>query len=75
MGWRRRVTWSGCRAPLVLILERLDRAAIARLVHASAAASGSAADASEAFIDSVVADSEGLPLQIVEALASGEPGI
>jgi tetratricopeptide (TPR) repeat protein len=63
----------GVPGVLVLILERLDRASIARLVRAAADASGTAPAASEALIDSVVADSEGLPLQIVETLASGDP--
>ena len=56
---------------LVLALERLDRAAIARLVLASA---GSDRATSDALIDSIVGGSEGLPLHVVEMLASDEPG-
>jgi DNA-binding SARP family transcriptional activator/tetratricopeptide (TPR) repeat protein len=54
-----------------LTLERLDRAAIVQLVRASA---GSVGTTSEAFIDSVFAGSEGLPLHVAETLASDEPG-
>lgn len=54
---------------VVITLERLDRAAIAVLVRASRPA-GSTDDA---LIDAVAADSEGLPLHVVEALASDEP--
>jgi DNA-binding SARP family transcriptional activator/tetratricopeptide (TPR) repeat protein len=49
-------------------LHRLDRPAIAALVQASRRAGPT----DDAFIDAVAADSEGLPLHIVEALASGE---
>jgi DNA-binding SARP family transcriptional activator/tetratricopeptide (TPR) repeat protein len=56
---------------VALTLERLDRAAIVQLVRASA---GSLGATSEAFIDSVFAGSEGLPLHVVETLASDEPG-
>lgn len=51
---------------VVLTLERLDRAAVAALVRASMSAT-------DALIDAVVADSEGLPLHVVEALASEGP--
>ncbi len=56
---------------LVLALERLDRAAVETLVRASEPSTGGNKDA---LIDSVVAGSEGLPLHIVEMLASDEPG-
>jgi DNA-binding SARP family transcriptional activator len=55
-----------------LALRRLDRDAVAAIVRA--ARPGSAAD--DALIDAFAADSEGLPLHVVAALASGEaPGI
>jgi len=61
-------------AAQVVSLGRLDRAAITDLVHAArpaAVADGSAAS----IVDALVADSEGLPLHIVEALAGAEtPG-
>src|SRR5436190_2569603 len=57
---------------LALSLERLDRDAVAALVRASGGSVGAGSD--DAFIDSVVAGSEGLPLHIVETLASDEGG-
>ena len=50
-------------------LHRLDRPAIAALVRASRPAG----PIDDALIDAVAADSEGLPLHIIEALATGEP--
>jgi DNA-binding SARP family transcriptional activator/tetratricopeptide (TPR) repeat protein len=54
---------------VVVTLERLDRAAIAVLVRAARPTDST----DEALIDAVAADSEGLPLHVVEALASDEP--
>ena len=61
---------------LVLTLDRLDRAAVAELVRASAGAAAAGAATTDARIDAVVADSEGLPLHVVETLAGEglEPG-
>ncbi len=53
---------------LVVPLGRLDRSAVAGIVRAS----GHAAT-DEAFIDAVARDSEGLPLHVVEALATSDP--
>ena len=56
---------------LCLSLDRLDRAAVAEMVRAARPADG----ATDAYIDALAADSEGLPLHIAEVLASGEdPG-
>ncbi len=72
----------GRRGTTVVSLGRLDREAIAVIVGAARSAAGNAgtagtasgvAVATDALIDALVADSEGLPLHIVEALASGEP--
>jgi DNA-binding SARP family transcriptional activator/tetratricopeptide (TPR) repeat protein len=52
----------------VVRLGRLDRAAIARIVRASGRP-----DIDEGFIDAVAADSEGLPLHVIESLATGDP--
>ena len=52
-----------------LILGRLDRDAVAAIVRATRPNS----DADEALIDELTADSEGLPLHLVAALASGQP--
>ena len=49
-------------------LGRLDRAGVAAIVRAMRPM-----DASDAAIDALAADSEGLPLHVVAALASGEP--
>ncbi len=62
----------GQRGTTVVSLGRLDREAIAVMVGAArptAADDGTA----DALVDALVADSEGLPLHVVEALASGEP--
>jgi DNA-binding SARP family transcriptional activator/tetratricopeptide (TPR) repeat protein len=60
------------RDATVVSLGRLDRAAIAEIVRAARPAE--ADDPSvEALVDSLVADSEGLPLHVVEALAGGDP--
>ena len=55
---------------VVLTLDRLGRAAIAELVRASAGEAGSNEGITDARIESVVADSEGLPLLVVETLAA-----
>ena len=52
---------------VVVTLGRLDRAAIAVLVRASRSSAST-----DALIDAVVADSEGLPLHVVEVLASDD---
>ncbi len=56
----------------VVSLGRLDRPAIADLV-AAARPAGADADTAESLIDSLLAESEGLPLYVVEALAGGSP--
>jgi DNA-binding SARP family transcriptional activator/tetratricopeptide (TPR) repeat protein len=50
-------------------LGRLDRAAVAAIVRAMRPTDGT----DDAVIDAFAADSEGLPLHVVAALASGEP--
>ena len=53
-------------------LARLDRAAVADMVRAARPGM----TASDAYIDAILADSEGLPLHVAEVLASGEdPGV
>jgi tetratricopeptide (TPR) repeat protein len=52
----------------VLALGRLDRAAVEAIVRATGRP-----DADERFVDAVTRDSEGLPLHVVEALASVDP--
>ena len=56
----------------VVSLGRLDRAAIAVIVAAARPAVAEDGT-SDALVDRLAADSEGLPLHIVEALASGDP--
>ncbi len=52
----------------VIALGRLDRAAVKAIVRATGRP-----DADERFIDAVADDAEGLPLYVVEALASADP--
>ena len=56
----------------VVSLGRLDRAAIAVIVRAARPA-GAQDGTADVLVDRLAADSEGLPLHIVEALASGDP--
>ena len=57
---------------LCLSLERLDRSGVAEMVRAARPAD----EATDAYIDAIAADSEGLPLHVAEVLASGDdPGM
>ena len=69
MGGRRPTISAGPTGRRRRVAARLDRPAIAALVRASRP--GGPVD--DALIDAVAGDSEGLPLHVVEALASGEP--
>ncbi len=80
LAWRREDLPSGAEAVVAelarlpsatsLVLDRLDRDGIATIVRAMRPS-----DADDALIDAFAADSEGLPLHVVAALASGEsPG-
>ncbi len=60
------------RGATLVTLGPLDRAAIAAIV-AAVRPGGSGDGTADAVVDALLADSEGLPLHIVEALASGEP--
>jgi tetratricopeptide (TPR) repeat protein len=57
----------------VVSLDRLDRAAIAEIVAAASPATAGDVATLDPATDALYAESEGLPLHVAEALASGDP--